>query len=558
MHDSRGQAMRHFFVAGILILIVQVVRASAPAAPSGFSWVAVPELTDEFDGSALDSTKWDDYHPHWSGRAPSQFKQGNAYVTNGYLNLKSTMRQDPSTVADPNSDIWVDAAACVSKGWSARPGYYYEARMKASALSMTSSFWFRVGKYSEVDVIEHVGDPSINSKDTTLPYQYHANTHCYGTYAGLPSVPAEWRMATRGRDEFHTYGFWWKDPTNLWFYHNDVKMMEITPSAPFAEDLKMIFDTEVFTWDGLPLPANLMDDTKNTMLVDWVRTYRMADNSNILPYSEIVQAEDFNAGGEGVGYHDTTTANQGGQYRPAEGVDLELTTDAGGGYNVGWTADGEWLEYTIGPFPPGIDTLALRTASINSGRSLRVDLDGSALGSFAVPDTGGWQSWDSVVISNLNISAGAVHTLRVTFEGGGVNLNYLELYGAHSFAGWRRTFAQDIGGMTDDFDGDRQNNLYEYALNGDPVDPATQGAAPLFSRLDSGTMQFIHVLRNDDASLVYSIDVRSNLTAGIWSPAVYSVTGIRAMPGAYDQVTNSIPVTEPDAFYRLKVSAGGQ
>jgi len=28
--------------------------------------------------------------------------------------------------------------------------------------------------------------------------------------------------------------------------------------------------------------------------------------------------------------------NVGGQYRPDEGVDIEKTSDTGGGYNVGW------------------------------------------------------------------------------------------------------------------------------------------------------------------------------------------------------------------------------
>ena len=50
-----------------------------------------------------------------------------------------------------------------------------------------------------------------------------------------------------------------------------------------------------------------------------------------------IQAENFDKGGEGVAYHDTEKANQGNQYRPADGVDIEKTSDTGGGYNIGWT-----------------------------------------------------------------------------------------------------------------------------------------------------------------------------------------------------------------------------
>lgn len=262
------------------------LNAQTPQAPSGYQWEKVEELTDEFNGNTLDPNKWDDYHPHWSGRAPSNFKKGNAYVADGNLCLKSTMRKHPSTVSDPFKDIWVDAAACVSKGWTAKPGYFYEARFKASNLSMTSSFWFRVGDYSEIDVIEHIGNPSRDNRDDDLPYQYHANTHYYGKYAGLQPLAAEWHMPTRGRDEYHVYGFWWKDPNTLWFYHNGVKVMEIIPRRPLEENLKMIFDTEVFPFAsagvahiGLPLPENLQDDTKNTMYVDYVRTYKLVEGN---------------------------------------------------------------------------------------------------------------------------------------------------------------------------------------------------------------------------------------------------------------------------------------
>ncbi len=55
----------------------------------------------------------------------------------------------------------------------------------------------------------------------------------------------------------------------------------------------------------------------------------------------IVQAKDYDLGGEGVAYHDTEPANLGGAYRPAEGVDIET---AGLFTDVGWVRSGEWLD----------------------------------------------------------------------------------------------------------------------------------------------------------------------------------------------------------------------
>ena len=262
-------------------------RGGLPPAPAGQKWVPVEELTDEFSGDTLDETKWDNYHPHWSGRAPSQFKRGNCFVGNGYLRLRSTLMKDPASVADPYQDIWVNSAACVSKKKSARPGYFYEARIKASSLSMSSAFWFRVGQYSEIDVLEHIGKPSNPLSETLgkdLAYQYHTNAFDYTGGQINAVVRNEWTMPTRGRDEFHTYGLWWKDPTTLIFFHNGEPVMRTEPPKPFEENLKLIFDTEVFpeytaSWGsaGLPLPENLSDDSKNTMFVDWVRTWELVE-----------------------------------------------------------------------------------------------------------------------------------------------------------------------------------------------------------------------------------------------------------------------------------------
>src|SRR6188768_2631621 len=59
-----------------------------------------------------------------------------------------------------------------------------------------------------------------------------------------------------------------------------------------------------------------------------------------------IQAEDFDDGANGVAYRDTSAGNSGGQYRATD-VDIELSSDSGGGYDVGWVSAGEWLNYTV-------------------------------------------------------------------------------------------------------------------------------------------------------------------------------------------------------------------
>jgi hypothetical protein len=53
------------------------------------------------------------------------------------------------------------------------------------------------------------------------------------------------------------------------------------------------------------------------------------------------QAESFNTA------HDTTSGNSGGACtnNANANVDIQTTTDSGGGCNVGWIAQGEWLAF---------------------------------------------------------------------------------------------------------------------------------------------------------------------------------------------------------------------
>ncbi len=132
-----------------------------------------------------------------------------------------------------------------------------------------------------------------------------------------------------------------------------------------------------------------------------------------------IAAERFDAGGEGVAYHDTTTGNSGGQARTSD-VDIESSTD--GGYDVGWTAPGEWLKYTVNVVAAGSYTLQLRVASPN-GASLHVAFNapaGSASLAVGVPATGGWQAWTAVTLP-VTLAAGT-QVMTLTFDTGGLNL----------------------------------------------------------------------------------------------------------------------------------------
>ena len=69
-----------------------------------------------------------------------------------------------------------------------------------------------------------------------------------------------------------------------------------------------------------------------------------------------VQAENYDTGGQGVAYNVTSVNGTANGYR-SDGVDLEATTDTGGGYDVGWTAAGQWFKYTVNVATAGTYTV---------------------------------------------------------------------------------------------------------------------------------------------------------------------------------------------------------
>ena len=137
-------------------------------------------------------------------------------------------------------------------------------------------------------------------------------------------------------------------------------------------------------------------------------------NRTAAPVPGTIQAEDFDAGGQLIAYYDLTTVNSGGAYRSTE-VDVQATSDTGGGYNVGWTRPGEWLNYTVNVGATGIYQLETRVAVLGAGATFRVEVDGvDRTGPVAVPDTGGWQAWRTIVTAGIPLTAGW-RTVRVAF-----------------------------------------------------------------------------------------------------------------------------------------------
>lgn len=114
-------------------------------------------------------------------------------------------------------------------------------------------------------------------------------------------------------------------------------------------------------------------------------------------------------------------------YSAMEGIDTENTTDEGGGINVGWIDNNDWIEYDLNiPFS-GDYEITSRYASQNGGGAVKFEVGESTLASQSFSSTGGWQNWQSVTSSAITLSKGNLK-LRVTATSGGFNLNWFQLH----------------------------------------------------------------------------------------------------------------------------------
>ena len=138
-------------------------------------------------------------------------------------------------------------------------------------------------------------------------------------------------------------------------------------------------------------------------------------------------------GAQSGGYTiDPTTLVQGSSFNAVSSLETEPTTDALGGYDVGYASGGSYAEYANVSFGTGFTNITGRVASDGSGGTLAFHLDsptGPIAGSLIVPITGGWQTWSNVT---GQVTGGTgLHNLYAVFNGGsGIgNINWFQFAG---------------------------------------------------------------------------------------------------------------------------------
>jgi endoglucanase len=115
-------------------------------------------------------------------------------------------------------------------------------------------------------------------------------------------------------------------------------------------------------------------------------------------------------------------------YLVMNGVQLEASSDAGGGQNVGYLDAGDWMSYPSVTIPASGDYIVeYRVASLNGGGNLGFEEAGGtpSYGAINLPATGGWQNW-TTVRHTVRLTAGA-HKFGIKVNNGGWNLNWFRI-----------------------------------------------------------------------------------------------------------------------------------
>ena len=147
----------------------------------------------------------------------------------------------------------------------------------------------------------------------------------------------------------------------------------------------------------------------------------------------IIECEDFDAGAEGMTFHDSDNVNEGDvkDYRDnGGGVDL---VKGNGGTVIGYTAQGEWLDYTINVTQAGEYEYEATVSSGNDGAAFSLAIVNekgvTQLAKVNVPKTGDgdWSKYKTVKGKLSKPLEAGEQILRLTIEGPYANIDKIEI-----------------------------------------------------------------------------------------------------------------------------------
>lgn len=454
---TRRRAILGALLAPLLVAVPLAVTADAGVPPPASGWTTV--WSDDFTGpggTLPSSANWIIDTGHGYPGGPGNW--GTGEIQN-YTNSTTNVAQDGSgnlriTPRRDSAGNWTSARIETQRADFRPPTggvVAMESRIQMpnvtgdAALGYWPAFWalgqpYR-GNYwnwpgiGEFDIMENVN--GINSVWGVL--------HC-GVSPGGPCNETSGLGASRQcpgascQSAFHTYRFEWDtsiSPHQFRWYVDGVQFHSVSQGQLPAETWNAMTNHGYFLLlnvamggafpnalaGATPTPAT---QPGHPMVVDYVSVSTRGGGGTPPPTTPPPTTPP--PGGSSA--YGTLQAEAFGQQ---SGVIVETTSDAGGGQNIGAVGNGDWTLYRgvdFGSSPAR--QFAARVASAAGGGvsglvEVRLDSRSNApIGSFAIGNTGGWQSWRTVPANITGVTG--VHDVYLTFTSGQpadfVNLNW--------------------------------------------------------------------------------------------------------------------------------------
>jgi hypothetical protein len=448
----RGPLWRAILAAvGTLSLAVAAAlpaNASAPTPPAGWSQVFVDDFTGAA-GSGVNTSNW-------------QYDTGTSYpggAANWGTGEVETMTSSTNNVAlDGNGNLLITPRRDASGNWTSgriettRTDFQppaggklrVEARLQmpnvtgAAAKGYWPAFWTLGAPYrgnyqnwpsvGELDIMENV--QGLNTEWATMHCGTNPGGPCNETSGIGGNTPCAGTTCQAG---FHTYAMEWDrstSPEEIRFYLDGVNFHTVKANQVDATTWANATNHGYFVILNVAMGGGFPDafgggpdsgtEPGHPLVVDYVQVLQASGSGTTPPPT---------------GNRDAYSAIQAESYDSQSGTSTEATTDTGGGQDIGSLANGDWALYKGVNFGSTAATqfigrVASGAASGVSGLvEVRLDSRTSTpIGSFAVGNTGGWQSWRTVPANISGVTG--THDVYLTFTSGQpadfVNVNWFD------------------------------------------------------------------------------------------------------------------------------------
>jgi endoglucanase len=182
-----------------------------------------------------------------------------------------------------------------------------------------------------------------------------------------------------------------------------------------------------------------------------------------------------------------------------QGLQVENTTDVGGGQNVGFTNEGDYLDYSVRIAKTGLYNMEVRIACLNKSGIIEVQQlngYGAVINSFtlSIPVTGGWQTWKTIN-TEIQLTEG-ISTLRVKIIKPEFNMN------------WYKFTEKGLG--TGDLDNDKKKVYPNPATNELIIElagSAGQDKSVLFRTMNGTVVKKVSLPTNSDSQIINITDL---------------------------------------------------